>query len=384
MIRVCMITTDHSFLDTRIFYKEALSLKNAGYDVWVIGKSGSEERKNIQEIEIIGLKKGRGLLANPILWMVLAKEASKVDAAIYHCHEPESFLVALYLRFFKGKTIIYDIHEFYLDIMRVARKPLKIFLAFMLFLVEPLFCKYACAIITADEGISRRYARFNNNVVSIFNFPISGIFDRNDLQSQGERYNGRFTVVYVGGMNKDRGILECIKAVHQASIYHPDIKLQLIGGFKSPEFENACLEYIDRHQLHDKVELLGPIPHHNVPKYIAASDIGIALYHPTKRLIKTSYPIKLFEYMICGKPVIVSDLPGMKKVVEEARCGLLVNPMDIESVSRALIYAVEHPEELSAMGRRGKEAVNTRYNWESMEKVLLEVYQKICVNKTPI
>lgn len=382
MIRVCMITTDHSNLDNRIFYKEALSLKNAGYDVWVIGKSNSNEHKRVREIEVIGLKKGLGLKANPILWTALAKEASKVDAAIYHCHEPESFLVALYLRIFKGKRIIYNIHEYYLDMMGQVRLPLKIFLAFMLFLVEPLFCRYTCAIITADEGISRRYARFCDNVVSVFNFPTSDVFDRADLQMVRERYSGRFMVVYVGGMTEDRGILESIKAVHLASIDHPEIMLLLIGGFKSPEFKETCLEYIDRNKLHDKVELLGHIPHDEVPKYILASDIGIALFHPTKRLIKTSYPIKLFEYMICGKPVIVSDLPAMKKVIEEARCGLFVNPMDIDDVSRTIVYALEHPEELSAMSRRAKEAINTKYNWEKMGKVLVEVYRKICVNET--
>jgi glycosyltransferase involved in cell wall biosynthesis len=378
MIRVCMITTDHPVLDTRIFYKEALSLKKAGYDVWVIGKSNSKERKKVKGIEVIGLKKGLGLIANPILWMALAKEASKVDASIYHCHEPESFLVALYLRIFKGKMIIYDIHEFYPDIMRVARIPLKIFLAFMLFLVEPLFCKYTCAIITADEGISRRYAGFCDNVASIFNFPTIDVFDRADLQVVRKREHGHFVIVYVGGMNRDRGILESIKAVHMASIDHPEIKLLLIGSFRSAEFRETCLEYIDRNHIQDKVELLGHIPHDEVPKYIAASDIGIALFHPTKRLMKTSYPLKLFEYMICGKPVIVSDLPVMKKVIEEAGCGLFVDPMDIEDVSSTIVYALEHSEELSAMGKRAKEAISAKYNWEKMEKVLVEVYQKMC------
>jgi glycosyltransferase involved in cell wall biosynthesis len=377
-----MITTDHSNLDNRIFYKEALSLKNAGYDVWVIGKSNSYEHKKVHEIDVIGLKKGRGLIANPIHWVALAKEASKVDAAIYHCHEPESFLVALYLRIFKGRLIIFDVHEYYQDMMGQVRLPLKIFLAFMLFLVEPLFCRYASAIITADEGITTKYARFCKNVVSIFNFPTSDVLDLTDLHLVRERYSERFMIVYVGGMTEDRGILESIKAVHRASIDHPEIMLLLMGGFKSQEYRKICLEYIDRNNLYDKVELIGHKPHNEVPKYIVASDIGIALFHPTKRMIKTSYPIKLFEYMICGKPVIVSDLPAMKKVIDEAKCGLFVNPMDIDDVSKTMVYAAEHPAELSAMGRRAKKAINTKYNWEKMGKVLVDVYQKVCVLKT--
>jgi glycosyltransferase involved in cell wall biosynthesis len=382
MIRVCMITTDHSYLDNRIFYKEATSLKNSGYEVWVIGKSDINEHRKVCRIEVIGLKKGLGLKANPIHWRALAREALNVDASIYHCHEPESFLVAIYLKIFKGKLIVYDVHEYYKDMIGLVRLPLKIFLSFMLFVVEPLFCRCTSAIITADEGIARRYARFSHNVVPIFNFPTLEVFDQSDFHDIKERYKKRFLVVYVGGLTEDRGILESIKAVHQASIMHPSIKLLIIGNFRSQEYRETCLEYISSNMPNDNVELLGYIPHQQVPKYIMAADIGIALFHPTKRLAKTPYPIKLFEYMICGKPVIVSDLPAMRKVVEEAGCGLFVNPLDINDVSRSLVYALEHPEALSVMGRRAKEAVKTKYNWENMEKKLVDVYAKICASKT--
>lgn len=384
MTKVCMITTDHSPFDDRIFYKEALSLKNAGYEVCVIGRTSSNLHESVQGIMVIGLKKGKGIKANPILWRALAKESSRVEASVYHCHEPESFLVALYLRLFKGKRIVYDVHEYYEDVVELVGLPLKTFLVFMLYVMEPLFCPYTSAIITADEGIARRYRKFSDNVTPIFNFPTAEIFAHcDDYEEIRVKYRNRFLVVYVGGLSQERGILDAIKAVHRASAEQPRIKLLLIGSFMSKDFEETCVQYVSLHELQDNVEFLGYMPHDDVPKYIKASDVGIALFHPTKRFMKTSYPIKLFEYMICGKPIIVSDFPAMKKVVDDARCGIFVDPTDVDDVSGAMVYAAEHPEELEAMGNRGKQAIKEKYNWRTMEKALLDVYEKICRLRSP-
>ena len=384
MPRVCMITTNHSPFDDRIFYKEAISLKNAGYDVCVVGRTNSMIKEEAHGIRVVGLKKGEGLKSIPILWKAVADESSKADASIYHCHEPESFLIALYLMFFKGKKIIYDVHEYYVDALaELMHLPIKTFLVFLLnffilYLIEPFFCQYASAIITADEGIAQRYRKFNDNVTSIFNFPVAELFNQDNYERIKERFGDSFVVVYVGGLSEERGILDAIKAVHKASMEQPRIKLLLIGSFMSKDFEETCLKYVKLNELQDNVEFLGYMPHDDVPKYIKASDVGIALFHPTKRFMKTSYPIKLFEYMICGKPIIVSDFPAMKKVVDDARCGIFVDPTDVDDVSRAMVYATGHPDDLEAMGNRGTEAIKEKYNWRTMEKVLLDVYEKIC------
>lgn len=379
MTKVCMITTDHSPFDDRIFYKEAISLKNAGYEVSVIGRTNSNLHELVHGIEVIGLKKGQGIKSNPILWRALAKESSKVEASVYHCHEPESFLVALYLRLFKGKMIVYDVHEYYEDVVELVGLPLKTFLVFMLYVVEPFFCRYTSAIITADEGIAQRYRKFSDSVIPIFNFPTAEIFANcDDYEEIREKYRNRFLVVYVGGLTQERGILDAIKAVHRASAEQPRIKLLLIGSFMSKDFEETCVQYVSLNELQDNVEFLGYMPHDDVPKYIKASDVGIALFHPTKRFMKTSYPIKLFEYMICGKPVIVSDFPAMRKVVDDAGCGMFVDPTNIDEISRTVVYAAGHLEDLEAMGNRGKQAIKEKYNWRTMEKVLLDVYKKIC------
>lgn len=377
MTRVCMIAAVHSPLDSRIFYKEALSLQKAGYDVSVIGHTKYKITTTEKGINVIGLEKGAGLKSNPILWMELAREALNIDAEIYHCHEPESFLVSLYLRLFHGKKIVYDVHEYYVDIIPLASLPMRIFLSFMVYLVEPLFCRLAEAVITADDGIAKRYSRFNKHVEVVSNFPALNLFEEVDPESGIEMYPGRFVMIYVGGLTEERGILELIKATHKAAQLHPHVKLLIIGEFRTKCFEDVCVDYVRSNMLEDNVEFLGFKPHVDIPKYINAANAGTALFHPTRRFAKTAHPIKLFEYMICSKPVLVSNLPAMKKLIEESQCGLLVDPLNIDDISKAIVYMIEHPLEMKSMGYSGKRSVQEKYNWSRMEDRLIKLYQEL-------
>jgi len=289
MTKVCMITTNHSPFDDRIFYKEAKSLKKAGYDVTVIGQTDSK--------------------------------MNKVRRAIVF--------------------------------------------------------RYTDAIITADEEIAKRYKKFNKKVYPIFNFPSFEVFKPSNNQDMKMKYKDYFVIIYVGGMSEERGILELIKAVHKVSRTYPLVKLLLLGNFGTQDFEERCIEYVRSSDLTESVEFLGFVPHTEIPKYIDAADVGAVLLHPTTRFMKTAYPIKLFEYMICGKTVIASNLPAMSGIIKDSSCGVLVNPIDIKEIAEAIIYLLEHPEEAKKMGENGRRAVEEKYNWTEMEKELIKIYFKI-------
>jgi glycosyltransferase involved in cell wall biosynthesis len=377
MSKVCMLTTNHSPFDNRIFYKEARSLKNAGYDVTVIGHMDSKRKGEVDNIMIIGIEKKVNIKLYLPLLRKLLKEALKINAEIYHCHEPESFLVAIYLKIFKRKKIIYDVHEYYIDVLPLSSPQRRMFLGFMLYLVEPLFCSYFDVIITTDEGIAKRYKKFNKKVYPLINFPSFEIFKPSNNQYIKKKYENCEVIIYVGGMSEERGILELIKAAHRISNTYPLVKLLLLGTFGTKDFEDKCTGYVKSNDINENVEFLGFVPHKEIPKYINAADVGTVLLHPTTRFIKTAYPIKLFEYMICGKPVIASNLSAMGKIVKESECGILVDPTDIDEITEAIIYLIEHQEEAKKMGENGRRAVEDKYNWDEMEKRLLKIYEEI-------
>jgi len=374
IINVCMISTQHSPFDSRVFHKEAKSLLRAGFGVTVIGKNNVEIDLISEGINVIGIER----ISFFKILKKLYKTARDIDADIYHCHEPESLLVLICLKLIKGKKVIYDVHEYYPDVIPLANLKIKFFLIFMMYIFEPLFCKCADAIIATDDEICKRYKKFNSNVYTVFNFPSKEIFKSTDIYNPElvMKYEKKSLLIYVGGMYKERGILELIKAVHKVSEVYPSIKLLLLGTFSTKEFEEECTEYINSNNLNDMIEFLGFIPHQDIPDYINASDIGIVLLKPIPKFLK-NIPIKQFEYMACGKPVIGSRLPPIENFVGKEGAGILVDPNDIDEISEAIIYLLDHPKSRDEMGGRGKKAIERKYNWDRMENILIGIYSEI-------
>jgi glycosyltransferase involved in cell wall biosynthesis len=376
MSKICMIATNRAPFNSRIFYREAKSLEKAGHDVTVIGQMDLKMNKVADGIRVVGVEKGVGINSYPLLWRRLLKEASNVNATIYHCHEPDSLLIAIYLKIFKRKKIVYDVPEYYIDVIPLSTPQRKIFLGFMLYLFEPLVCRYVNAIITADEVITKRYEKFNQNVLTLYNFPPFDIFKPSGNGDIKKKNNNYFVIVYVGGLSEERGVFGLIKAVHKVSEIYPLIKLLLLGNFSKKDFENKCSRYIRSNKLDRNVDFGGFVPHDEIQKHIYVSDVGAVLLMPIPKFYK-NIPMKQFEYMICGKPVIGSNLPTISRYIGSANCGILVDPTNIDEIADAIIYLIEHPEEAKRMGENGRRAVKEKYNWGKMEERLLNFYKVI-------
>jgi len=106
------------------------------------------------------------------------------------------------------------------------------------------------------------------------------------------------------------------------------------------------------------------------------SKIGIVTFHPEPNHLFSS-PVKMFEYMSAGIPVIVSNFPLWKEIVEGNNCGICVDPLNPEEIANAIKYIFENPAEAKKMGENGKTAVLEKYNWEKESEKLIEVYTRL-------
>jgi glycosyltransferase involved in cell wall biosynthesis len=175
-------------------------------------------------------------------------------------------------------------------------------------------------------------------------------------------------VAYIGGITRNRGALENIKAFDH--IKHSDARLLLAGTFMDDGLESQC-RALDSWEY---VDYQGFISREDVWALLENTRVGLVVLHPLDNYID-ALPIKLFEYMAAGVPVIASDFPLWRRIVSQADCGLLVNPLVPEEIGEAIDWLLDNPESAERMGQNGKNAVRMKYNWSQEEQKLLSLYE---------
>jgi glycosyltransferase involved in cell wall biosynthesis len=123
--------------------------------------------------------------------------------------------------------------------------------------------------------------------------------------------------------------------------------------------------------------MTGYLPYREMYEALCRGSIALLVFQPDYYNAYIGLPNKLFDYMLCGLPIVASDFPEIRKVVEGAGCGVLVDPTDPGAIAEAIVYLLEHPEEARRMGENGRVAVLERYNWGEMEGRLFGVYRAI-------
>lgn len=124
------------------------------------------------------------------------------------------------------------------------------------------------------------------------------------------------------------------------------------------------------------IRFIGKISRDEVNELYGNSRAGIVIYQPAANHLEAQ-PIKLFEFMAAGLPVVASDFPLWREIVEGNQCGICVNPTDPEEVKVACLTLIDNPKMAQALGRNGKVAIDKKYNWKSEENKLVELYNQL-------
>lgn len=362
--KVCHITTVHPSKDVRIFHKECCSLARAGFDVsLLVLNADSDIEKDVKIIGVTHPFKGRidRILNAP---KIALREALQVNADIYHFHDPEFLRVALALKK-KGKKVIYDVHE---DVPRqiLAKYWIPSLFRKMISVFFEKFENYVAArldyIVTATPFIRKRFQKVNKNCIDINNYPKVEEFDLDIAPT----FNSN-QVCYIGGIEKVRGIEQMVQ-----SLAFTDGSLTLAGKFSSETLEAE----MKQNAQWSKVNFVGFLDRKGVNQLLKNSMAGLVTLHPIINYID-ALPVKMFEYMASGIPVIASNFPLWKSIIDEVRCGTTVDPMQPSAIADAISNYIKHPETARKHGENGKKAILQKYNWSIEEKKLIEVYKSL-------
>jgi len=364
MTQICFLSSVHPALDVRIFHKEASSLKKAGYHVTIIAQHDHDEIIDGIRIVAISQHGDRIRRMTKTFWQIY-KKLLTVKADIYHFHDPELILLGLFLKA-SGCKVVYDVHE---DVPRdilikewipyLFRRPVSLIVG----MIERVSALAFDAVVAATPKIAENFQVERTVVVQ--NYPIEHEITVLDAPPYRER---PYSFIYTGGIELIRGAMEMIGAI-EALHDILAVRLDMAGTFYPVGFE----EELRAHPGWALVHYHGQVSWNHVKRLLGFARAGLVLLHPTITY-KDSYPVKMFEYMSAGLPVIASDFPLWRQIIEDAHCGLLVNPRDPKAIADAMMWILDNPAEAEVMGKNGCSAVKSKYNWETEGAKLLDLY----------
>ncbi|MBQ5946908.1 glycosyltransferase family 4 protein [Massilia sp. ST3] len=373
MCKIVHLTSAHPRNDTRIFIKQCRTLAAHGYEVTLVVADGlGDERRDGVTITDVGRLPGRVRRIFGTTRRVRAKALS-LDADIYQLHDPELLPVGLALKR-RGKKVIFDSHE---DVPRqLLSKPyLGPLSARLLSVAFSLVERYACArfdgIIAATPFIRDKFLRIHPVTDDVNNFPLVGELD-SAMPWEGKRAE----VCYVGGIGEIRGIRELVGA---GRYLQSPARINLVGKFSEAQVEAE----VRADPGWERVNASGFLDRAGVRQVMERSLAGIVTFHRLPNHLD-SHPTKMFEYMSAGIPVIASDFPLWRDIIEGNGCGLCVDPADLKAIAAAIDYLVANPQAARAMGERGRQAVLNKYNWTVQANKLTDLYGALSHVRQPV
>lgn len=404
-MRVCMIVRNPCVRDARVL-KEAGTLAEAGHDVVVVaiaepGVPNEEERDGFRITRIDPLPPSvRRMLRLPIIfragwdrkpvvaggapagakrrwWQVafrdhvvmrqLSDAAVRTPADVYHAHDLNTLPAALTAARRHGARLVYDAHELYPELAGLVARERARWAR-----LDRRLVGYPDAIIVPSEGRADEFARRHSiaRPYVVMNCPPAAPPpDPAASPLAPLRRDGEALLVYAGGYTANRGLDNLVRAAGLV-----DRARVVMVGFGGVEPELRAL--VERDRLGDRVVFHEPVAHDQVVSLVAGADIGLAPYLPVGLNNMLAAPNKLFEYLHAGLAVAGSDLPDIRRVIEEHRIGNVFDAADPASIAAAVRGILAAPDELKAMRRRALEAA-PRYTWEAQAAVLVKIYEDL-------
>jgi glycosyltransferase involved in cell wall biosynthesis len=368
MTKVVHVTTSHPVLDSRIYYKECCSLRDAGYEVVLI--AAHERDELIDGIRIRSLPQASNRFDRAWRLARLAYQYCLDEQAdIYHFHDP-MLLPWLARLARKGRLVIYDMHE---SVVRdILTKP------YILAPLRPLVAATSWlalkwwlssqTVIFAEQSYQRDYPWIKRSV-AVQNLPRLDKLAVIEAEKQIPPAVG-----YLGSVTALRGSLRMLEALAILQREGQDLGLEWVG-YATPEHQAELERHVERLGL-KHVRFHGRLEPQDAWQVMAGCIAGLAVLADIPNY-RESYPTKLFEYMALGLPVVVSDFLLYRSVIDNAQCGFCVDPADPQAIAEALRQLSESPAMAEEMGERGRAAVLEQYRWETEEHKLLALYHEL-------
>jgi glycosyltransferase involved in cell wall biosynthesis len=399
-------------IDIRV-QKEARALAKAGHDVYVLSLRDRETRNKkriTDDAKVIQLSYPRDFLRRmwAYLYFVLffvdpfwKKKITDtvrrygIEALHVHCL-PLAKTGLIVARKFNIPLVV-DLHETHVETIKRdiplanvvlgMKRKLRRYVSHALLTIrrwtkfEGYCIRYSDRVVTVVDEAKNYYVKLHRvqpgKIVVVMNVEDLDVFRNIEISGRiRESYRNNFIISYIGYFQHHRGIDTMIRALPRILERIPDATLVLVGGKGERDYEEGLRRLCKELKVEKSVVFTGWVDFRYVPSYVAVSDVCLVPHNLTGHT-DTTIPHKLFQYMAMGKPVVVTDAKPLRRIVEEAECGIVVPSGDPRRMADAVIKLHDDKEYADRLGKNGKRIVERKYNWENEARKLCQIYDEL-------
>ena len=369
MAHICFVTGLYSRYDSLIYYRQGRGLIASGHKVSIVVcdllPDECIEGIHIYSTHYVPKNRIERFLGSS---KAVQEIADKIDADIYQLQDPEPIGLVRHFRN-KGKKVFFNMREYYPD-MILHKEYLPTFLRryvswYYERLISKYFSQYDSVFTVTPEFVEILEKKFKlNNICLLTNYPIPNPEYRLEKVDYMSRHD---VIIYEGTIYENSRQDVFMDALSKI----PQVQYLMVGKIDE---NNSIMQ----HPYWSKVEFVNGFKQSDLKGFFQRSTISNTL-RDFGGWDGSLGVIKIFESMEAALPVVFSDVPMYRKIVEQYKCGVCADPNDAKSIESAIRYLVENKEEAYWMGQNGRKAVLEEFNWwKQMEKYENSI--KKCLN----
>lgn len=229
-------------------------------------------------------------------------------------------------------------------------------------------CPKMAGMFAISTKLKETYEELGAKNVHIVNVVVDSSRFAGLKKTTDEKY-----IAYCGtaSNNKD-GVDDLIRAFAIVAKTHPEVKLKIMGKSPSKDDESGNLQLVEHLGVKDKVVFTGVIPASDMPQMLKNATI-VALARPDSLQAQCGFPTKLGEYLLSENPVVVTSVGDIPLFLKDKETALLSQERNPKEFATNLLWALEHPQEADAIGRRGAEVALKEFNYLTESKKIIDV-----------
>jgi glycosyltransferase involved in cell wall biosynthesis len=297
--------------------------------------------------------------------LFIARKLFFIKPDIIFCEQPDSWLIAIIVKWFTGSMVIADLRETYEVRATIFPAPTKVMVRAIIKKTMSWLSYFTDQIVHVSEERQEVYSYLHKKGIVVHYYPELGHFPGIEtIEKKWSKKEESVTIIHAGPLSWGYAANELLKAIEIVKDQIPKMRFIVLGGVKD---ETGL---IDKKLLKSLLEngtldLLPSIPYKEVTMWLARSDIGINLVLPINIGHILAAPRKLYEYLAAGLAVVGADVPTIRTVIQQSDCGVVVNPESSEDIARGILELVENPCLLRRFGKNARKASEEKYNWEN-------------------